>query len=271
MFATIHVRKDDSFETICFRSENDAKRFQHFVLAYMRESGAGNGYGAYWIFDLDIGLYKNIPSGSTARLDAERLQSMLRSILQARTAVDDPAAAGVSVPLTTEGGESIRFELGALPPRQRPTVGDMFRVVSTEADAEERRVGEGRVLMDLDNVFTVIDSWDEKDGGAFKADATWYRVRADRVMKISDWKKQRRGDKPLVLPTIATSQQLRAVGIKAGDRVRVAVCGPGQVVDGAEFLGELPGESGIRVRIPARDEPVDLPWGDVTELRPATT
>lgn len=185
MFATIEVRKDDSLERLCFRSKEDTESFQEFVRIYMNETGAGNGYGAYWIFDLDIGLYERVPRRSVVELETERVRDMLRAILKARTATAEPDMAQVKLVTGSENG-AIVFELGELPPRQRPAVGDMFLVVDSKATKEERLIGEGRVLRDLGDELEVVKCCDETDSGTLKPDAKRVRVRTSVVMKVRD-------------------------------------------------------------------------------------
>jgi hypothetical protein len=192
MFATVEVRKNNSFETLCFRSKEDAQRFQAFVEAYMRESGAGNGYGAYWIFNRDVGFHERPPGGSVSTIDAARVGRMLWRILQARTCVDEPEMSSPRRATSEDGG--ILFDVGEFPPRQRPAIGDMFRAVGPGLNEQERDVGEGRVLADLGDWFEVVSCGDEEDDGNIKPGAKRVSVRADKVMKINDWKrKNRRG------------------------------------------------------------------------------
>ncbi len=189
MYATLIVRKDDSYETLCFLSKADAQRFRRFVRTYIDESGAGNGYGAYWIVDDEIDQRRVPPAGSKAALDHDRLKTMLFSILRARTAKNPP---DVEVALKAwTVGRAVAFTFGMLPPRQRPGVGDMFRVIrGSRPSDEEAKVGEGRVVADRGKTFEVVSCWDDENG-KIKPGAKRVTVRASKVMKIDDWNKAR--------------------------------------------------------------------------------
>ena len=121
MYACIDVRKDDSFEKLCFASEEDAKRFQRFVRIYQKESGAGNGYGAYWIFDEDIGLYRTMPGSVVCRLEQERIDSMVESVRLTR-AKKRGSTAKLEIMVGARDG-AIRFELNESPLSAKPTKG----------------------------------------------------------------------------------------------------------------------------------------------------
>jgi len=188
MFATIDVlNNEEAAETLCFRSKQDAERFRDFGLTYMRESGAGNGYGAYWLCALDIGQYERPPAKATIGIETARLEDMLQRILKARTATDPPTAKVDMAMGVREGG--IVFSHGDLPPRLRPAVGDMFRVIGDELNGQEREVREGRVMADCGETLEVMSSWSE-NGGRINPNAKRFVMRADKVMKVNDWLKR---------------------------------------------------------------------------------
>jgi len=191
MFAIVQVRKDDSMQDLCFCNRESADRFVEFVKVYIRESGAGNGYGAYWIFDDAVGMYERPPAGAVKELESERIQTMLESILQARTAEDRPSLS-VDLLIGTQDG-AISLKIGELPPAQRPTAGDMCRVIGKDLNEVERTLGDGRVVRDLGDTLKVVSSWDTERDGRVSPNAKYLVVRTKNVMKINDWKAGRRG------------------------------------------------------------------------------
>lgn len=190
MFATVQVRKDDTMQNLCFCDRESADRFVEFVKVYMNESGAGNGYGAYWIFDDAIGMYERPPAVAVKELESDRLYSMLGSILRARTAEDRPSLS-VDLLIGTRDG-AISLMIGELPPVQRPTAGDMCRVIGEDLNEAERRLGDARVVRDLGDTLEVVSSWDTERDGRVSPDAKYLVVRTKNVMKINDWKANRR-------------------------------------------------------------------------------
>ena len=196
MYALIEA-VDDGEETkiLCFVSKAGAERFKDFVATYMLESGAGNGYGAYWVyFDRVITQCDIIPRFASTDLRIDLLRDMLRDILVARTANEKP---DIEVDLTIgKEDNAITFCVGELPPRQRPQAGDMFRIIKRPRTPKEEYVREGRVIKDLGDTLEVISCWGEDDYGKKHPDATVVTIRADRVMKINDWKTKHRKQKP---------------------------------------------------------------------------
>lgn len=191
MFATVQVRMDDSMQNLCFCDRESADRFVEFVKVYMNESGAGNGYGAYWIFDDAVGMYERPSADAVKELESDRLHGMLDAILKARTAEDRPSLS-VDLLIGTRNG-AIALEIGELPPAQRPTIGDMCRVIGKDLNEVERKLGDGRVVRDLGDTLEVVSSWDTEHDGRVSPDATYLVVRTKNVMKINDWKAGRRG------------------------------------------------------------------------------
>lgn len=191
------IRDGDYQELLCFETKEEAERFKKFVNTYMEESGAGNGYGAYWVYtNAQILGCDMMPDYAKTQLDTELLESMLASILVARTASKPFACPPVSLITFGGQGKPITFEYGELPPRQRPKVGDMYRGLFPirNSDVEEvAHAREGRVVADHGATLEVISSWDEGDNGKPKPDAKRVCIPADQVMKINDWLREIRG------------------------------------------------------------------------------
>ena len=97
----------------------------------------------------------------------------------------------VSFSFGTERG-AITFFFGDLPHRQRPRVGEMFRIIKSLANEEEYSVGEGRVVAENGEALDVISYWDEGGDGKPEPNAKIVKVRVSSVMKINDWKKEHR-------------------------------------------------------------------------------
>ena len=191
MKALLEALEDGVTKTFCFASKENAKRFRSFTNTYMDESGAGNGYGAYWVYrDAEVIGCDKIPRSAVTEIKPELVRSMLHDILVARTSQRNPDAA-VSLTVGTKEG-AIAFSFGDLPLRQRPRVGDMFRTMKSLANEAEYNVGEGRVVADNGETLDVISSWDEGDDGKPKSDAKIVKVRVGSIMKINDWKREHR-------------------------------------------------------------------------------
>ena len=175
MFAILEALENAIKKTLCFRSIEDAERFKSFVNTYMEESGAGNGYGAYWVnFNAKIVQVLEILDSFTTEINDNYIESMMESIIAERLA-------GLDQDYKTGG---IIFSVSPLPPRQRPKAGDMFRTLISMG-AEKKM--EGRVLKDLGDTFEVIGYFDEGEDGKPKVDAKVITIDADKVMKIHDW------------------------------------------------------------------------------------
>lgn len=197
MFAILSAIEDGHSITLCFASKKDAEQFKQFANTYMDESGAGNGYGAYWVYrSSEVIRCDKVPPGSTTRLEQKFINSMTNDILVARTANRNHSAmADISIGIKNK---AISFSFGNLPERQRPAVGDMFRTMKSQANEEEKAVGEGRVIEDLGETLKVISCWDEGDDGRPKSNAKLITVRDVAVMKINDWKSEHRSNRAKV-------------------------------------------------------------------------
>ncbi|MFA5188999.1 MAG: hypothetical protein WC460_06600 [Patescibacteria group bacterium] len=175
MFAILKCLENAEEKTLCFASLEDAIRFKSFVNTYMEESGAGNGYDAYWVMsNAKIVQVSEIMDDFCTTLDYNLIAKMLEEIINARTAGNR---------------QGIIFSMSELPARQRPGPGDMIRALFSQGAKEKI---EGRVLSDNGDTFEVINYWDEDDNGKPKKSARVITVPASSVMKIDDWKKEYR-------------------------------------------------------------------------------
>ncbi|MBI2065390.1 MAG: hypothetical protein HYT62_05085 [Candidatus Yanofskybacteria bacterium] len=191
MFAMLQAIEDGHGIILCFASKEDADRFRQFTNIYMDDSGAGNGYGAYWVYNhKEIIRCDKIPSFCATRLERKLVSLMVSGILIARMATKHHSHR-MNISIGERNG-AITFNLDNLPARKRPTAGDMFRTVKSIGNEDERLIGEGRVLRDLGDTLEVISCWDEDDRGKPRKDAKVVTVRTDAVMKINDWKLEHR-------------------------------------------------------------------------------
>jgi len=127
----IVVRKDDDFETLNFTTKQGAEAFAHLCHLYQDESGAGNGYGAYWhLRDSPIAAV-DTPRGN-ANLDSSRVNYMLESIVSARLAGGEvqPLSKDEILKLAVKDGLiEFNFTSANLPPRIIPKAGDLVRII----------------------------------------------------------------------------------------------------------------------------------------------
>jgi hypothetical protein len=191
MYAILNVLENGVEKTLCFATKEDAESFKQFVNIYMEESGAGNGYETYWVFaNEEIIQVNKLSRNFSTAVNSRLLNSMLKDILFARTAdYEHQPEIGV---YSTHGNTPIQFKLtDDLPPRQRPKAGDMFRTLWSY----KGKYMEGRVLEDRGSNLVVINSIDEEEDGSPKKGSKKYTIRAKDVMKINDWRKQRRETK----------------------------------------------------------------------------
>lgn len=186
MYATIEALENGNRKTLCFYSKKDARDFKSFTNTYMDDSGAGNGYNAYWIlFDSEIIQCDKIPDNTTTSLRPNLIDRMLEGILIARTTKIEPDV-GVGVRIAKKEG-TITFSIDELPFRKTPTKDDMFRLIKSQANEDEIRVREGRVLEDLGDTLKVYSYSDEMHNGKPIEGAEIIEVRTASVMKINDW------------------------------------------------------------------------------------
>ncbi len=184
---TLNAYRGHGHETLCFRTGEDAARFQEFVRTFMFESGSGSASGLYWLFDQQVVRVEVQPKKSAAKLDDPALQKMMCAVLVARTCADPPSVAAAIRHGTLDG--AIVFRTEELPPRQRPTVGDLCRVFAPHpvATNEERKLGDARVIADNGATLTVVRHLDAEPDGTAKDGARCHTVRTAVVMKIDDW------------------------------------------------------------------------------------
>lgn len=182
MPAILKVLENAIKKTLCFASKEDAERFKSFTNIYMEESGAGNGYEAYWVmFNSKIVEVDDALDSYDKRVKKSLLSSMMDSIVGTRTAGKDTSY----YPAITVGlNNGITFNIQELPDKQRPGAGDMFRTLFSQG-AETKF--EGRVIKDNGDTLEVIDWYSEDDEGNPKVDAETICIEASKVMKIDDW------------------------------------------------------------------------------------
>ncbi len=190
-YAELEALEDERLKILCFASKADAQRFKQFCNLYIDESGAGNGYGAYWVYtDTKISRCRKVASRCVIGLDTELIESMLHRILVARTAIGNPQVKVGYVVGIRDG--AIFFTIGEFPPRQRPGVGDMYRIPRSALDETNLAESEGRVVKDLGDILEVISCYNEERDGSIKPNAKVVRVKVTSVMKINDWLASRR-------------------------------------------------------------------------------
>ncbi|MCX6745241.1 MAG: hypothetical protein NTX82_07010 [Candidatus Parcubacteria bacterium] len=177
MFAILDCIENGQKKKLCFASIEDAQRFKAFVNTYMEESGAGNGYNAYWVmFDTKIVEVSEIMDDFCTILNNDLIVHMLQAVIHSRTA-------GVG------NSQGIIFNISELPPRQRPAKDDMFRTLYSQGATEKI---EGRIIEDNGETFKVINCYDIDDKGKPKKNAKIITIPASHAMKINDWQKEHR-------------------------------------------------------------------------------
>lgn len=187
----VNVFADGQREKLRFASKRDANAFLAFAKIYVDDSGAGNGYGAYWVYLDEKPSFSPIPlPGSTEELDEKLISQMLSGILAARQASNTPTMIGWSWGKRRGFRGGITFMIDPIPKRQRPAVGDMYRIPRSamSADYSELPYSEGRVLEDNGDTFTLRSCYNEEPStGEWRRERVTYTIAADRVMKINDW------------------------------------------------------------------------------------
>lgn len=187
MKATVRTRKDDSMEDLLFNSVESAQSFINFVSLYQHESGAGNGYGAYWVFEDEIEQTDGNSDRFTRELDYNRIKRMASKIAHARSGGNGI----VTMPSITYGidDEAIAFQVWGFDGKQKPSAGDMYRIIEyNETTVSLLRDGaskEGRVLEIVGD--SIKGYLGEDDEGNRLESAKVYTIPMDYVMKIPDW------------------------------------------------------------------------------------
>lgn len=162
---------------LTFETKKDAKKFKRFVNTYMEESGAGNGYGAYWVF------LNETPVGVTT-LDDQRAGINTSLLVRMRDAIVEARDSELKPNLHIEQSNFIlRFDHDNFMRRKRPTKGDMFRSLFSY---NKGRL-EGRVIEDNGETLKVIGYWDEGKDKQPLPNAKLIEIKAADVMKIRDW------------------------------------------------------------------------------------
>lgn len=151
MYGLLEVLEDGRGVNLLFKDKEQAENFTLFAHTYIAESGAGNGYGAYWHFRDNpiIGVDTKTGRGN---LNTDLVRAMALSICDARTA-RPPAWNGGNVtepeymPLVEVEDDAITFSFDAdkLPPRIQPETGNLVRIVDNpEHSRQIARVKEVR-------------------------------------------------------------------------------------------------------------------------------
>ncbi len=186
MYAIVSVLKNMRPITLCFSDQKSAEDFLTLVNVYEDDSGAGNGYSAYWPDYRKRGvlLKRFRPFRAVKELDGEMVDDMLRHIYRARAVSflgDMKALFSIK-----RARRAIAFSLRELPPRLHPTTGDMYRI--PRSLSPEGLGGEGKVIEDNGDTLKVIPShyW-LREG--FRYDVEVLEVKASEVMKTHDWLK----------------------------------------------------------------------------------
>jgi len=186
VYAILHVLKDMKPVKLCFVDKKSAESFLVLVNTYEDDSGAGNGYSAYWPnYDKrKISLSFWQPNKSVMEINSEFVEHMLRSIYLAHAVnVPEEMKEEFSITHTNKG---IVFSMEELPPRIRPTVGDMYRI--PKSLSFDGGGGEGRVIEDEGHALRVIPCWYWGNKG-FRSDFEILKIHESQAMKIHDWLK----------------------------------------------------------------------------------
>lgn len=179
------ARKDDTMELLAFGSMDSVCSFIKFVVTYQRESGAGNGYGAYWIFDDKVVQVDPADDRLVRSLERDRIISMAYDIAYARSG----GSGIVTVPAITYGtkDDGIIFQVWGFDQGSTPNPGDMCRVIKPELlPTDKLRSRDGRVTDIFVDQARVLDCADEGSEGP-KNKAEPYLIPLEALMKIPDW------------------------------------------------------------------------------------
>ncbi len=192
MSVVLTVVADGLNTNLRFHTSEDAERFKEFVTIYMLESGEGNHYGAYWIFNSAQKHDVNRLRDASVLIDRPMLSEMLGKILRARTAGAPPGTNVCQLVIITSV-DGIGFSVEGLPPRLQPAIGDMYRVICPEEERslEESNALEGRVRAVVGD-FLEVTNWHDEAHASPGQKLPFHRVRAAKVMKINDWMEERR-------------------------------------------------------------------------------
>ena len=186
MKAYVCTRKDDKMEKLLFVSSEFAQNFISFVEMYQYESGAGNGYGAYWIYEKNIVRTSGRSNSFVRTLEFDRIQGMATDIARARS-----GGGVVTMPSIKYGIDrsAICFAFWGFDCKNKPKPGDMYRVVDWNIiqDDFDERFGEGRVRRVEGGNIVVVNCYDEFRSIRNQVELEEYLIPHSAVMKIPDW------------------------------------------------------------------------------------
>lgn len=179
------ARKDDSMELLAFGSIESAEGFVEFVATYQRESGAGNGYGAYWIFDDKVIEVDPTDKRLVRSLEYDRILTMARDIAKARSG----GRGVITMPAITYGTEdgAIVFQVWGFDLGSTPGPGDMYRVIKPELLPAGACSREGRVVEIVGDSARVLDCLKDGKSEEPPADDDLLTIPLKALMKIPDW------------------------------------------------------------------------------------
>ncbi len=213
----LRVLEDMNEKVLVFRSYADAKKFSLFLKIYEDESGAGNGYGAYWSHRFYVpgsrflpftnGIYLDsepIPVFSAdekevEKINADFIRDMACAILSVRFA-DEPCEAlkkfakriSNSVKQAADKGITFLLNVEDLPDAQRPAVGDMYRIPRSRMDLNDEKLAffrEGKVVEDLGEKLKVVSCFSFSSLRKGEKPEVG-EIQAWRAIKIDDWLSQ---------------------------------------------------------------------------------
>ncbi len=206
MKVRLKILENNKLKSFIFHSLADARRFLDFVNIYYNESGAGNGHSAYWpnYFYIPCSRFLPFTEGLfipfcplpclATTIDTEKnmliskmITQMLFSILKVRLAENNPdlLVSGYPVVNTKQG---IEFDVGYLPPREQPQVGDMYRIPRDRfgGDPNVLKYSEGRIIKikDFGATFKVLPCQFERPKCE---EPKYFEIKSSQAIKINDW------------------------------------------------------------------------------------
>lgn len=155
MYAIFHVTHDrlPKLRRFCFRSSADAKRFREFVDTFVIECPKSEVAG-YRPYDDTIWISNGRPTEKTDVIDFDVCYAMLKEIATARLAGNEPTAHPRLVIDRRDEIIGFHFEQ-PLPPRLRPSVGDLAVIIDMKYRTDELATGHFRVCADYDNILEI--------------------------------------------------------------------------------------------------------------------
>jgi hypothetical protein len=186
MYAIMQVKYNMKLINLCFCSVEDAKRFKNFVDIYIDDTGAGNGYGAYWMFDIKIKRRPWLSKSAITCLNEDFIKNMLFRILSVRRAEKHPEMDISCFGWKLKG--AIKFSMGKIPPRLTPKKGDMYRIPRSLGGENMLEKAEGVIIEECGEIFRTI-AWYDYASGKAKPNAKIHEVKSNQVMKIYNYLK----------------------------------------------------------------------------------